>query len=143
MRHISESIIGRKGVGATPVFHRIKNPSYSDMIPWNIVRTKDVYDNAEYGIIVSSEVAKKLFHSYDSRYNAIVFYNPRCGWLEELEVSVFRSRFPDSSIDYRICDIWTGEKSYFENRLLEPDNFIEFLRPAYENPKEFERMLKP
>lgn len=151
MKTLTESIIGRRGSGIVPILlKKIKNPNYSDMISWNIIKIN--YTNighSLYGIIIPGECGKKIY-GIDGYVPYIVFYNPKILTAEASFVCIeeYSKTFPNpdwtSSGNYVITDIWNGSEyeSYFEERFQNKNDIKEFLRPAYENPKEFERMLQ-
>lgn len=158
MKHISESIIGRKNgvVSGWPVLDKIRNPEFSDLIPYNIVKASysEPYES-KYGIVISEEEALKLFpheyKNYKGKGGAIIFYNSvTYGNLVFITISNYSKRFPQPFIiinrkGYEITDIWDGSKYYktFEYKLKSSNDYVEFLRQSIDNPEEFEKMLKP
>lgn len=154
MKHISESIIGRKNsVPGWPVLDKIRNPEFSDLIPYNIVKVEYAEPHgSKHGIIVPEEEALKLFpreyKNYKDECGAIIFYDPETdGNLVFITISNYSKRFPLPFIGragYGIIDIWDGSKYYktFEYRLKSSNDYVEFLKQSADDPEEFRKMLK-
>jgi len=154
MKHISESIIGRKNAAPKwPVLDKIPNPEFSDLIPYNIVKVDYSEPNgSKYGIVIPEEEALKLFprgyKPYKGKGGAIIFYDPSTdGYLIFNVVSNYIKLFPKPVLmrpGYEITDIWDGSKyqGTFKYKLKHPNDYVEFLRQSVDNPEEFGKMLK-
>ena len=154
MRHISESIIGRKNnAPGWPVLDKIRNPEFSDFVPYNIVKVDYSEPNgSKYGIIIPEDIASKIFgfqyREYKGKCSAIIFYDPDTdGNLVFITVSNYIKLFPKPAFmkpGYEITDMWNGSKYHksFEYRLKSSNDYVEFLRQSADNPEEFERMLR-
>ena len=155
MKTLTESIIGRKNTTpGWPVLDKIRNPEFSDLIPYNIVKVAySEPDGSKYGIVIPEEEALRLFpheyKNYKGEGGAIIFYDPDTdGNLVFNTVSNYSKRFPRPFINrvgYEITDIWDGSKyqGTFKYRLKSSNDYVEFLRQSIDNPKEFRKMLKP
>lgn len=154
MKTLIESIIGRKNsMLEWPVLDKIRNPEFSDLIPYNIVKVDySEPHGSKYGIVIPEEEALKLFpHEYKlytGEGGAIIFYNPNTnGKLIFITISSYIKLFPKPASlrpGYEITDIWDGSKYYkmFEHRLKSSNDYVEFLKQSVDNSEEFEKMLK-
>lgn len=155
MKTLTESIIGRKNsTSGWPVLDKIRNPKFSDLVPYNIVKVNYSEPNgSKYGIVVPEEEALKLFPReykiYKGKGGAIIFYNPNNDDnLTFNAIFNYIKLFPKPNLlrpIYEIIDIWDGSKYYkiFKYRLKSSSDYVKFLRQSVVNPKEFEKMLKP
>ena len=82
MKTLTESIIGRKNAApGWPVLDKIRNPEFSDLVPYNIVKVNYSEPNgSKYGIVIPEEEALRLFRreyeNYKGKGGAIIFYDP-------------------------------------------------------------------
>lgn len=154
MKTLTESIIGRKSDAIEwPVLDKIRNPEFSDLVPYNIVKVDySEPHGSKYGIVIPEEEALRLFPReykyYKSKGGAIIFYDPDTdGNLVFNTISNYIKLFPKPILmrpGYEITDIWDGSKYHksFEYRLKYSNDYVEFLRQSIDNPEEFEKMLK-
>lgn len=154
MKTLTESIIGRKNAApGWPVLDKIRNPEFSDLVPYNIVKVNYSEPNgSKYGIVIPEEEALRLFRreyeNYKGKGGAIIFYDPATdGYLIFTAIFFYIKLFPKPILlrpGYEITDMWDGSKYHksFEYRLKSPNDYVEFLRQSVDNPEEFERMLR-
>ena len=154
MKTLTESIIGRKNsTSGWPVLDKIRNPEFSDLVPYNIVKVNYSEPNgSKDGIVIPEEEALRLFRreyeNYKGKGGAIIFYDPATdGYLIFTAIFFYIKLFPKPILlrpGYEITDMWDGSKYHksFEYRLKSPNDYVEFLRQSVDNPEEFERMLR-
>ena len=155
MKTLTESIIGRKNsMGGWPVLDKIRNPEFSDLVPYNIVKVDySEPHGSKYGIIVPEDIASKFFgiqyREYKGKCGSVLFYDPATyGEIVFVAIDHYKKQFPRPFINrvgFEIIDIWDGSKAWrtFEYRLKTVEDYAKFLRWSVDKPEEFERMLKP